>query len=100
MTETPWWDARRHADRRPLLLARNRIQRRIRDWLDDGGFTEVDPAALARDAAGFLAAVERFAVDRVEVDFLAREPVERLVELVARTAVPPPGTVTFVSDLR
>jgi lysyl-tRNA synthetase class 2 len=47
MTETPWWDAQRHADRRPLLRARNRIQRRIRAWLDAEGFTEVDPAALA-----------------------------------------------------
>ncbi|MDO5368748.1 EF-P lysine aminoacylase EpmA [Paracoccus sp. (in: a-proteobacteria)] len=47
MTETPWWDARRHADRRPLLLARNRIQRALRGWLDENGFTEVDPAALA-----------------------------------------------------
>ena len=34
MTETPWWDAHRHADRRPLLLARNRIQRAIRRWLE------------------------------------------------------------------
>ncbi|SDL81387.1 EF-P lysine aminoacylase EpmA [Paracoccus chinensis] len=47
MTETPWWDARRHADRRPLLLTRNRIQAAIRRWLDEEGFTEVDPAALA-----------------------------------------------------
>ncbi len=47
MTETPWWHPTRHADRRPLLLARNRIQRAIRDWLEVEGFTEVDPAALA-----------------------------------------------------
>ena len=47
MTETPWWDAHRHADRRPLLLARNRIQRAIRRWLDAEGFTEADPTALA-----------------------------------------------------
>ena len=44
--DTPWWDAARPADRRPILLARNRIQRAIRGWLDDLGFTEVDPAAL------------------------------------------------------
>lgn len=42
----PWWHPDRHADRRPLLLARNRIQRGIRDWLDGAGFLEVDPAAL------------------------------------------------------
>jgi lysyl-tRNA synthetase class 2 len=36
----------RHADRRPLLITRNRIQAGIRSWLADQGFTEVDPAAL------------------------------------------------------
>jgi lysyl-tRNA synthetase class 2 len=41
-----WWDRERHADRRPLLLARNRIQARLRDWFAAEGFTEVDPAAL------------------------------------------------------
>lgn len=43
---TPWWDKDRHADRRPVLLARNRIQLAIRQWLAGEGFTEVDPAAL------------------------------------------------------
>ena len=43
----PWWAPHRHADRRPLLLARNRIQTAIRGWLAGEGFTEVDPAALA-----------------------------------------------------
>lgn len=46
MTDTPWWSAARHADRRPMLLARNRIQGAVRGWLHDQGFTEVDPAAL------------------------------------------------------
>ncbi|THD83665.1 EF-P lysine aminoacylase GenX [Aliigemmobacter aestuarii] len=44
---TPWWSPARHADRRPVLLARNRIQAAIRGWLAEQGFTEVDPAALA-----------------------------------------------------
>lgn len=43
---TPWWHPSRHADRRPLLLARNRIQAAIRGWLAGQGFVEVDPAAL------------------------------------------------------
>ncbi len=43
---SPWWDAARHADRRPLLLARNRILASIRAWLGLQDFTEVDPAAL------------------------------------------------------
>jgi lysyl-tRNA synthetase class 2 len=42
-----WWSPARHADRRPLLLTRNRIQAAIRGWLAGEGFTEVDPAALA-----------------------------------------------------
>ncbi|MFT3689460.1 EF-P lysine aminoacylase EpmA [Paenirhodobacter sp.] len=46
MTETPWWNRDRHADRRPLLLARNRIRRAISGWLDAQDFIEVDPAAL------------------------------------------------------
>jgi elongation factor P--(R)-beta-lysine ligase len=46
MTDRPWWNAQSHADRRPLLIARNRIQRACRDWFDAQGFTEVDPAAL------------------------------------------------------
>ncbi|TQS71714.1 EF-P lysine aminoacylase GenX [Rhodobacteraceae bacterium] len=46
MRETAWWDPSRHADRRPLLLARNRIQTAIRTWLTDREFIEVDPACL------------------------------------------------------
>ena len=42
-----WWHPAQHEGRRPALLARNRIQRAVRGWLDDQGFTEVDPAALA-----------------------------------------------------
>jgi lysyl-tRNA synthetase class 2 len=42
-----WWSPAFHADRRPLLLTRNRIQAAIRGWLAGEGFTEVDPAALA-----------------------------------------------------
>jgi lysyl-tRNA synthetase class 2 len=42
-----WWNPSRHADRRPILMARNRIQAAIRGWLAGEGFTEVDPAALA-----------------------------------------------------
>lgn len=42
-----WWNPKSHADRRPLLLTRNRIQAALRLWLADNGFTEVDPAALA-----------------------------------------------------
>jgi elongation factor P--(R)-beta-lysine ligase len=43
---TPWWTPSFHADRRPVLIARARIQAAIRRWLDGEGFTEVDPVAL------------------------------------------------------
>ncbi|MBP0484636.1 EF-P lysine aminoacylase EpmA [Sagittula salina] len=46
MNETPWWHPSRHADRRPMLLARNRAQAAIRGYLATEGFTEVDPPAL------------------------------------------------------
>jgi lysyl-tRNA synthetase class 2 len=46
-TSSAWWSPSRHADRRPLLLARNRIQSALRARLLEEGFTEVDPAALA-----------------------------------------------------
>jgi elongation factor P--(R)-beta-lysine ligase len=46
MSDTPWWDAKRHADRRPLLMQRARIQGAVRGWLGAEGFTEVDPVCL------------------------------------------------------
>nr|WP_126979322.1 EF-P lysine aminoacylase EpmA [Frigidibacter oleivorans] len=44
--DTPWWDPARHADRRPALMARNRIQQALRGWFAAEGFVEVDPVAL------------------------------------------------------
>ena len=42
----PWWHPSRHADRRPALLARNRLQAGIRGWFAEREFLEVDPSAL------------------------------------------------------
>jgi lysyl-tRNA synthetase class 2 len=42
----PWWHPSRHADRRPALLARNRLQAGIRSWFAEQDFLEVDPSAL------------------------------------------------------
>jgi len=41
-----WWDRGRHADRRPLLLARNRMQAALREWFAAAGFVEIEAAAL------------------------------------------------------
>ena len=46
MTGHSWWHPSRHADRRPALLARGRIQSALRLWFAGQGFEEVDPAAL------------------------------------------------------
>ncbi|MDB5512464.1 MAG: Lysine--tRNA ligase [Enterovirga sp.] len=42
----PWWSRDAHAERRPRLLARNRVVAAMRRWFDRRGFVEVDPAAL------------------------------------------------------
>ena len=44
--KSPWWRPDRHADKRPFLLARGRIQAAIRRWFESEGFIEVETAAL------------------------------------------------------
>ncbi len=46
MTRPTWWQPDRHADRRPMLLARARAQTALRRWFDEQGFLEVDPGVL------------------------------------------------------
>ncbi len=43
---SPWWSPRRHADRRPALLARGRIQAALRAWFAARSFVEVETGAL------------------------------------------------------
>ena len=66
-----WWHPDRHADRRPALLARNRIRRAIADWLEVEGFLEVDPAALAI-SPGNEAHLHAFATQAIGNDGQAR----------------------------
>lgn len=68
---TPWWDRARHADRRPLLLARNRIQAALRGWLAAEGFVEVDPAGL-QVSPGNEAHLHAFATSAIGNDGAAR----------------------------
>jgi elongation factor P--(R)-beta-lysine ligase len=68
---SPWWTPSRHADRRPLLLTRNRIQAAIRGWLAGEGFTEVDPAALAI-SPGNEAHLHGFRTEAIGNDGIAR----------------------------
>ena len=44
--DSPWFHPSRHADRRPFLLARNRIIADIRNWFAACDFLEVDCPAL------------------------------------------------------
>lgn len=67
----PWWSAAAHARRRPLLLARNRIQAAIRGWLAAQGFTEVDPACL-QVSPGNEAHLHGFATAMIGTDGVAR----------------------------
>ncbi|ALK10742.1 EF-P lysine aminoacylase EpmA [Blastochloris viridis] len=45
-TPSRWWDPRRYADRRPILLARSRIVSALRAWFKDEDFVEVETPAL------------------------------------------------------
>src|SRR5437763_14345774 len=43
---SPSWSRERHSDRRPVLEQRGRIKRRLREWFEAQGFTEVECGAL------------------------------------------------------
>lgn len=45
-SSSTWWRSDVHRDRRPFLLARNRITKAFRAWFDAQGFEEVETAAL------------------------------------------------------
>lgn len=45
---SPWWTPAIHADRRPVLLARNRIETAVRGYFADNDFLFVDPPGLQR----------------------------------------------------
>lgn len=45
---SPWWTPSVHADRRPILLARNRIEAAVRGYLAQQDFLVVDPPGLQR----------------------------------------------------
>lgn len=71
MSQSEWWRPARHTDRRPALMARNRIRRAMGDWFDDQGFVEVDPSALAL-SPGNEAHLHAFTTQAIGNDGLAR----------------------------
>ena len=68
---SPWWTPERHADRRPFLMARNRIAQAVRRWFEDQGFVETAVAALAV-SPGNEAHLHGFATEAVGPDGQAR----------------------------
>lgn len=66
-TASPWWHPDRHADRRPRLLARNRIKAAVRSWFLDQGFVEVEPGCL-QASPGNEAHLHAFATRLVDTD--------------------------------
>src|SRR5919109_886784 len=64
---SPWWAPHLHADRRPLLLARSRIQTAVRQWFEAHGFFEVETAAL-QVSPGNEAHLHAFATEAVAPD--------------------------------
>jgi len=64
---SPWWRPQVHADRRPFLVARNRIARAVRARFDAWGFTEVEAAAL-QVSPGNEAHLHAFATEAVGPD--------------------------------
>lgn len=66
-TASHWWDRARHADRRGLLRTRGAIQRALRHYLEDDGFTEVDPCGL-QISPGNEAHLHAFATDAIGND--------------------------------
>ena len=63
----PWFTPEKHSDRRPFLLARNRIVTGIRQWLDQQGFLEVDCAAL-QISPGNETHLHAFGTDLIQPD--------------------------------
>ncbi len=69
---SPWWSAHRHADRRPLLLARNRIKAAIRAYLEGEGFIEVEPGCL-QVSPGNETHLHAFRTEQIGTDLVRRD---------------------------
>ena len=66
-SQSRWFDPRRHADRRPFLMARNRIIAAFRKWFAEHDFVEVDCGAL-QVSPGNETHLHGFATDLIQPD--------------------------------
>ncbi|MBF9234052.1 EF-P lysine aminoacylase EpmA [Microvirga alba] len=64
---SPWWTPHVHADRRPFLLNRNRIQAALRGFFAERDFVEVDTATL-QTSPGNEAHLHAFATEAIALD--------------------------------
>jgi lysyl-tRNA synthetase class 2 len=64
---SPWWRPHVHADRRPFLLARQRIVDALRQWFREDGFVEVETAIL-QASPGNEAHLHAFGTQALTVD--------------------------------
>ncbi|MFN3856373.1 MAG: EF-P lysine aminoacylase EpmA [Caulobacter sp.] len=64
---SPWWSAHRHEDRRPFLMARNRIASAVRGWFEARDFVET-PAAALQVSPGNEAHLHAFATEIIGHD--------------------------------
>src|SRR4051794_25229469 len=64
---SPFFDPGRHADRRPFLLQRAKIQAAMRAWFARTGFTEVE-AAILQVSPGNEAHLHAFATEFIAPD--------------------------------
>jgi len=67
---SPWWQPHVHIDRRPMLLARNRIVAAIRAWFAERDFIEADCGAL-QVSPGNEAHLHAFATEMIGPDGVA-----------------------------
>src|SRR6218665_1753734 len=67
---SPWWTPSLHADRRPILMARNGIEAAIRGYLAGEDFVLVDPPGLQR-SPGNETHLHAFATQMIGEDGIA-----------------------------
>ncbi len=64
---SPWWTPHVHADRRPFLIGRNRLQAALRRFFAERDFVEVDTATL-QISPGNEAHLHAFATEAIGLD--------------------------------
>jgi lysyl-tRNA synthetase class 2 len=64
---SPWWTPDVHADRRPFLIGRNRVQAALRNFFAEADFIEVDTATL-QVSPGNEAHLHAFATEALSAD--------------------------------